>query len=92
MFYFSGYKWCDSIRSIRNIEVLVAKDLQVRLNIDKKINKEDNYYVKKINIESKDIRNFNFISENDFNHFLFLMKRLYYDITKKHLNVETIRD
>ena len=47
--------------------------------------------MKKIDIAEglkEHMRNFNFISENDFNYFLFLIKRLYMNLTNKDLLVE----
>jgi hypothetical protein len=91
-FSFHNFKWCDSIKAVTKIEVIVDKDLQVRLCIDKNVNKEDNYNEKKIDISSggKDLRNFNFLNENDFNSFLFLIKRLYLQLTNENLLVETL--
>jgi len=64
----------------------------VRIFVEKNINKEENYNEKKkeIGINNKELRDFVFISENDYNYFLFLIKRIFYNITKNYLIIEMI--
>lgn len=64
----------------------------MRIFVEKNINKEENYNEKKkeIGINNKELRDFVFISENDYNYFLFLIKRIFYNITKNYLIIEMI--
>jgi len=86
-------KWSDAIKSITKLHIFVDKEFQLRIYFDKNINKEENYIEKKkeIIINMKEIRDFIFISESDFNYFLFLIKRLYFKINNNFILIELVK-
>lgn len=74
------------------MNVFIDKEFQVRVFIDINLNKEANYVEKNkdTGINLKEIRDFIFISESDFNYFLFLTKRLFFSINKANLIIELV--
>lgn len=86
-------KWSDAIKAIIKLNIFVDKEFQLRIYFDKNINKEENFKEKKkeIIINMKEIRDFIFISESDFNYFLFLIKRLYYNISNNFIVIELVK-
>jgi hypothetical protein len=75
------------------LSIFVDRELQIRIFIDLNINKEENFIEKKKEneVNLKEIRDFIFISESDFNYFLFLIKRLFFSIDNKHLVIELVK-
>lgn len=69
------------------------RELQVRIFLDINVNKEENAIEKRkeYGINMKEIRDFVFISESDFNYFLFLIKRLFFSLVDKHLIIELVK-
>lgn len=67
--------------------------MQVRIFININVNKEENFIEKRKEnaINMKEIRDFIFISESDFNYFLFLIKRLFFNIVNKYLVIELVK-
>ncbi len=92
-FKFKQAQWSDAIKAFSKLNVFLDRELHVRIFLDINVNKEENLIEKGKNntINLKEIRDFIFISESDFNYFLFLIKRLYFSIMNKHLVIDLVK-
>ena len=84
-------KWSDAIKAVTKLNVYIDRELQVRIFLDINVNKEENSIEKRSGINIKETRDFIFISESDFNYFLFLIKRLFFSIANKYLVIELVK-
>ena len=86
IFELEDTKWALSIDSIKSITLYKKKPLEIKFIIDKNINKkivEEN----KFKMKNKSERIFLLYNNEDYNKFVFEMRRLYLISKKSYLNI-----
>lgn len=81
-------KWSDAIISISQVLVNPTDCLELRVYCTEKINKDENKKEGMKTLKHKSEREFIFQEKRDKELFLFTLRKNYYNLTRKYLNVE----
>lgn len=80
-------KWSDSIKAIENIVLNNLNQSSLKVLYDEKVNKEENKKEGMKKIKSKSERDFIFLDKKCKDEFVFILRKLYYTLTKKYVKV-----
>lgn len=80
-------KWSDSIKAIENIVLSNSNSANLKVLYDEKLNKEENKKEGMKKIKSKSERDFIFLNKKCKEEFVFILRKLYFYLTKKYVKV-----